>query len=316
MLTNNPRTRREVLLGAAASLAAASALPAAPDNKPAGKPALCLFSKHLPHLGYKDLARTLRELGFPGVDLTTRAEGHVLPERAAEDLPKAFDALQAEGIELAMITTGLTSLSDPTARPILNTAAKLKVPYWKLGYYRYRDLSKLEDTLRDVKREVEGLAAESKRAGIRGGFHNHSGTYVGAAMWDHWWVLRDTDPQAIGFYFDPCHATIEGGDAGWQLGFQRLAGRIHMVAIKDFYWEKQGSEWKVRMCPLGEGMVNFPKFFQMLAASGFAGPISLHVEYEIDGPTESAKRQKELAAIQKDYSYMKAQVEKAFGRIG
>jgi sugar phosphate isomerase/epimerase len=308
----NPWTRREMLLGAA-SLATASSAAAVPDTKPAGKPTLCLFSKHLPHLGYKDLARTLRELGFPGVDLTTRPQGHVLPERVAEDLPKAFEALRSEGIELPMITTGLTSLSDPAARPTLSTAAKLKVPYWKLGYYRYRDLSKFDETLREVKREVEGLAGASRHAGIRGGFHNHSGTYVGAAIWDHWWILRDTDPQAIGFYFDPCHATIEGGDGGWQIGFQRVAGRIHMVAIKDFYWEKQGGEWKVRMCPLGEGMVNFPKFFQLLAASGFSGPISLHVEYEIEGPTESARREKEMAAIEKDYAYLKQQFAKAFG---
>jgi sugar phosphate isomerase/epimerase len=310
----NPWTRREVLWGAAASLAAASSSAAAPDEKPAGKPTLCMFSKHLAHLGYKDLGRTLRELGFPGVDLTTRPGGHVLPERVAEDLPTAFQALESEGIRTPMITTGLTSLKDPAARPTLQTAAKLKIPYWKAGYYRYRDLSKLEDTLREVKREIEALAALSQHAGIQGGFHNHSGTYVGAAMWDHWWILRDTDPKTFGFYFDPCHATIEGGDAGWQIGFHRLAGRINMVSIKDFYWEKQGGEWQVRMCPLGEGMVNFPKFFELLAASGFAGPISLHLEYELDAPTEAARHEKELAAIEKDHAYLKQQVEKAYSR--
>ncbi len=309
----NPWTRREMLLGtAAASLAAAVPVPAAPKSKPAGKPTLCLFSKHLPYLGYKDLASTLRQLGFAGVDLTTRAQGHVLPERVAEDLPKAFEALQNEGIELPMITTGLTSLSDPTARPTLETAARLKIPFWKLGYYRYGDLTKLDDRLNEVKGEVERLAALSRQVGMRGGFHNHSGTVVGAATWDHWWALRDTDPQSIGFYFDPCHATIEGGLGGWQIGFQRLAASIHMVAIKDFYWEKQGGKWEAVMCPLGEGMVNFPKFFEMLAASGFSGPISMHVEYEVEAPTEAAKREKELAAIQKDYAYLKPLVEKAF----
>lgn len=308
----SPWTRREILLGAAALAAAASAK-AAPDDRTAGKPTLCMFSKHLAHLGYGGLAKALRELGFPGVDLTARPGGHVLPERVAEDLPKAFAALESEGIQTPMITTGLTSINDPAARPTLYSAAKLKIPYWKAGYYRYRDLTKLEQTLNDVKREIEGLAALSQHAGIQGGFHNHSGTYVGATMWDHWWILRDTDPKSFGFYFDPCHATIEGGDAGWQLGFHRLAGRINMVAIKDFYWEKKGPKWEARMCPLGEGMVNFPKFFEMLAASGFAGPISMHLEYEIEAATESARHEKELAAIEKDYAYLKQQVGKAFG---
>lgn len=300
-----------MLLGASAAAAAGAAV-AAPASNPAGKPTLCLFSKHLPYLGHKELARTLREMGFAGADLTVREQGHVLPERAAEDLPKAFEALQGEGIQVPMITTGLTSIRDATARPTLYTAAQLKIPYWKLGYYRYGDLSKLEDTLRDVKRDVEGLAALSQHAGIRGGFHNHSSTYVGAAQWDHWWVLRDTDPQSIGFYYDPCHATIEGGNGGWQIGFSHLAGRVNMVAIKDFYWEKQEGKWTERMCPLGEGMVNFPKFFKMLAASGFAGPISLHMEYEIEAPTEAARREKEMAAIERDFKYLKQEVGKAF----
>jgi sugar phosphate isomerase/epimerase len=60
-------------------------------------------------------------------------------------------------------------------------------------------------------------------------------------------------------------------------------------------------------------MVDFPKFFQLLAASGFAGPISLHVEYEIEAATEAARREKELAAIEKDFKYLKQQTEKAFG---
>ncbi len=304
----NP-TRRQILLGtAAASFAGVRQSRAARAG-----PILCLFSKPLPHLGYRELASTLRQLGIPGVDLTTRPGGHVLPARVVDDLPRAAAALQDEGIAISMITTGLTALGDPAARPTLYTAGKLEIPFWKLGYYRYQDLSQLDDTLRRVKRDVEGLAALSQHAAIEGGFHNHSDTFVGAAMWDHWWVLRDTDPRWMGFYFDPCHATIEGGAAGWRIGFHRLAERIKMVAVKDFYWEKQGAQWKVKMCPLGRGMVNYPEFFRMLAGIGFNGPISLHIEYEIEAPSESARREKVLLAIERDYAYLQKQVQAAFG---
>jgi sugar phosphate isomerase/epimerase len=34
-------------------------------------------------------------------------------------------------------------------------------------------------------------------------------------------------------------------------------------------------------------MVNFARFFELLAATGFNGPITLHQEFELDGPTES-----------------------------
>jgi sugar phosphate isomerase/epimerase len=300
-------TRRQ-MLAAGASAAMASAA-----KQGAGKrPTLCLFSKHLPWMGYAEMAKTLKAMGFPGVDLTVRPGGHVLPENAARDLPKAHDALKAEGVELPMITTGLLSTDDPAARPTLETAAKLGVPFFKLGYYRYKNIADLDATLAAVRPQVKGLAAMAKSAGIGGGFHNHSGAYVGSAVWDSYTLIHDLDPAAIGFYFDPCHATIEGGEAGWELKFQRAVPRIKMVACKDFYWDKVKGKWEAVMCPLGQGMVDYPKFFSMLAKTGFTGPISLHVEYEVEAPSEAAKHEKELAAIERDYAYLKQEFEKAF----
>ena len=300
-------TRRELLAAPAAATVAAA------GGKTAPRPTLCLFTKHLPHLGYKELASALRSFGIQGADLTVRPLGHVLPENVERDLPRAYDALAGEGVELPMITTGLLSRNDPAARPTLYTAAKLGVPYFKLGYYRYRDFADLDGFLARVKADVESLAAIASHAGITGGFHNHSGTFVGSALWDHWWILRDTDPEHVGFYFDPCHATIEGGSAGWEIGFHRLAARLKMVACKDFYWEKRQGEWKIRMCPLGQGMVDYPRFFKALAASGFAGPISLHVEYRIEAATEAKRIEKEMLAIETDFKYLKSQYDAVFG---
>lgn len=303
---SNP-TRRELL-------ALAAGLPMlARGAEPAAKPALCLFTKHLPHLGYKELAQTLRSLGFAGADLTARPRGHVLPENVERDLPLAYEALAGEGVSLPMITTGLLSRRDPAARPTLYTAARLGIPFFKLGYFRYRDFADLDGQLARVKADVEGLAAIAGHAGITGGFHNHSGNFVGSALWDHWWTLRDTDPQQIGIYFDPCHATIEGGSAGWEIGFHRLKDRLAMVACKDFVWERRDGKWKVAMCPLGQGMVDYPRFFQVLAATDFAGPISLHVEYKIEAPTEAQRREREMAAIERDFKYLKSQYQAVYG---
>jgi sugar phosphate isomerase/epimerase len=79
---------------------------------------------------------------------------------------------------------------------------------------------------------------------------------------------------------------------------------LKMVALKDFYWAKQGSKWKMKMCPMGEGMVDWPKVFSMLAAARFTGPISLHLEY--DPPNE-------LTAIARDLEFVKKQVAAAYG---
>ena len=300
-------TRRQLLT---AALGAPAALAAAHHEK---KPTLCLFSKHLPHLGYAEMAKALKGWGFGGVDLTIRPGGHVLPENAARDLPKAYEALQAEGVATPMITTGLTSINDPAARPTLYTAGELGVEYFKLGYYKLRDVSKMLEVMPRVKQQVDGLAGLAAHAKIQGGYHNHSGAYVGSAIWDSHRILEDVDPRAIGFYFDPCHATIEGGSAGWEMAFHLVKDRLNMIACKDFYWEKTGGKWNRRMCPLGQGMVDYPKFFSLLAKSGFSGPISLHVEYEIEAPTEAAKHEKTAEAIERDFKYLRTQFHKAFG---
>jgi sugar phosphate isomerase/epimerase len=276
----------------------ASAVHAAPP-----KPALCIFSKHLADLNYEELGKTARQLGCDGIDLTVRPKGHVLPERAAEDMPRAVEAIRSHGISVPMITTELLDASHPTARPILGTAARLKVPYFKPGYYRYgsRDV---ETALAETKRALAGLIALGREYGIEAGVHNHSGDYVGEAVWDTRELIRDLDPKWIGYYLDPCHATIEGGLAGWQISLRLVLPRLKMAALKDFYWAKKDGKWVVQWCPMGEGMVNWPKVFATFAAARYTGPLSLHVEYN---PPD------ELAAIARDLEFIRKQVAAAYG---
>ncbi len=193
------------------------------------------FSKHLPDLNYDELGKTLREVGFGGVDLTVRAQGHVLPERVTGALPRAVEAIRSHGLTVPMITTELVSASDPTARPILSTAAKLKVPYFKLGYWRYSD--DIESTLAKVSSDVRGLVELGREYGIVAGFHNHA-AYVGLAVWDIREMTKNLDPKWIGYYFDAEHATAEGGVGGWQVSLRLVSARLKMVAVKDFYWKR------------------------------------------------------------------------------
>lgn len=297
-------TRREFLAASAAAPYAA-ALPAGGFN---GK--LCLFSKHLPEMEPRRVARTARELGFQGIDLTVRPKGHVLPERAAEDLPRAVEAIRAEGLDVPMITTALLSASDPTARPILKAAGRLRVPYFKAGYYRY--------AFADVRSELEKAGADfrtlvelGRECGVEVGYHNHAG-YLGAPVWDMARIIDPLDPKWAGYYFDVCHATTEGGDAGWKIALNLVAPRLKMVAIKDMYWAKGERGWRPRICPLGEGMVDWKSYFGMLSRAGFGGPVSLHIEYDILG-TGAALETATIEAARRDLAFLKARIAEAFG---
>jgi L-ribulose-5-phosphate 3-epimerase len=280
---------------AAAPLAAA----AAPN-----RPVLCIFSKHMAQFNYEELGKNAKQTGFEGVDLTVRPKGHVLPERAVEDLPRAADAIRGHGLTLAMVTTNILNAAEPTTRPILQTASKLKVPYWKPGYHRY-DIANVEASLIKAREATSGLAALAKEYRIAAGFHNHSGDYLGSAVWDIRAIIQDLDPKWIGYYFDPAHATIEGGLAGWRISQNIVAPRLKMVALKDFYWSKgKDGKWSLTWCPMGEGMVDWDRVLKGFASSGFSGPMSLHVEYETKD---------EMDSIAKDLAFVKKKVAAAYG---
>jgi len=297
-------------LAAAAALASSRPVPTATGSYQ-GK--LCFFSKPLAEMEWGRLAKNLRRLGFDGVDLTVRKEqGHVMPERAQEDLPKAVAVFRGEGLDVPMITTSLTSADEPTARPILATAGKLGIPYFKAGYYRYKLLD-VERELADAGKQFRGLAELAQQCGIQVGYHNHE-EYIGAPVWDMARVIEPLDPEWAGYYFDPRHAVAEGGVGGWKIATNLVSRRLKMVAVKDFFWEKTAKQgWQDVNCPLGEGMVDWKYFFKAMARAGFQGPISLHLEYDIPGATPAEKEDNTLTAARRDLEFLQARVREAYG---
>jgi sugar phosphate isomerase/epimerase len=285
-------TRRQFVTTAAAAPAALRGAPS--------KPVLCFFSKHLQDFNYDQLGKGLHDAGFGGVDLTVRPDGHVLPGRVTEDLPRAYEAIRSHGIQVPMISTGLISASDPAARPTLKTAAALGIPYFKLGYFRWGN--DVQKTLAEVKSSLKGLLELAKEYGISAGCHNHVG-YVGQAVWDVQSLIADMDPKLIGYYYDFHHAVSSGPRNSWEVTLRLATPRLKMVATKDFNWAKTSSGWQTESCPLGEGAVDWQKAFSMLAALKFAGPLSIHQEYK------TADR---LAAAHKDLEYVTRQIAKAY----
>ena len=307
-------SRRDFLGKTTAALCAASS-PATDNFKPVARGSftgpLCLFSKPLPQLDWRALAKAARRVGFDGIDLTVRPGGHVQPERAAEDLPKAVAIIREEGLQVPMITTALTSPADLMARPILSAAGKLSIPFFKPGYYQYK-LVNVRQELEEAGAQFRGLVELSRQCGIQAGYHNHE-RYIGAPVWDMAWVIETLDPKWAGSYFDPRHAVAEGGVGGWKIATNLVMPRLKMVAIKDFRWEKTEKGWEDNNCPLGEGMVDWKYFTKVLAANGFQGPISLHIEYEVPGENQAAREENILAALRRDLQFLKARLNEAYG---
>ncbi len=232
--------------------------------------------------------------GFEGVDLTVRPGGHVLPERAAEDLPRAIEALTAQGVQGA----------DDHDRPDLGEragrataaaggGAERRASSSRPGYWRYSASPDVRAQVAETGKALEGLAALARDCGIEMGFHNHQ-AYIGAALWDIAPFIDRLDARWAGYYFDPRHAVAEGGGGAWKAATHLVAPRLKMVAVKDCRWVKSPKGWEIENCPLGEGQVDWTFVGKALTDARFTGPISLHLEYEIPSGTkhtlDAAKR--------------------------
>ena len=301
----NP-SRRHFLAAALAAQPASRAQAASPY-------AFSVFSKHLHFLGWPEMAAVAKEIGFDGIDLTVRKGGHVLPERATEDLPKAKEAIERAGLQLTMITSDVVDVSSPHAVAVLRTAAKLGVKHYRWGGFRYQENGKSPtDQLAELRPKVKELAALNRELGLCAMYHTHSGVnQIGASMWDLWLLLKDHDPAQVSFNYDIGHATVEGGLGGWVHSARLAAPFTRGVALKDFRWEKGPKGWRVQWCPIGEGMVPFDKYFPMMKASGFRGPLQVHYEYDLGGADKGLTKitiepKQVFAAMRKDLVALKS----------
>lgn len=289
-------------IAAAAGVAAAQQPPPAPAP-PRKRPLLCFFSKYLQKLEYVEIGPVIKQLGFEGCDLTVRPGGHVEPAKVQVDMLRAIESIRGDGVDVPMITTDITSHEPFASRAVLAIAGRSGVPYFQPGYWPYGPAENIEQRLAVVRQQAAGVVMLGRAYGIAAGFHNESGDHVGEAVWDTWAMINTLESRWAGYYFDPCHATAEGGVAGWSVALRLALPRLKMLAVKDFYWEKSGGKWQMRMCPLGQGMVEWPKVFSMLAAAKFTGPVSLHCEYNTPDT---------LDAIARDFAVLKKMVNAAY----
>jgi L-ribulose-5-phosphate 3-epimerase len=142
-LSQGMMSRRTLLMGAAMSSAWQAFAKETPETAPAtettvadttadaGKLKICVFSKHLQWTSISDAASIARDIGFDGVDITVRAEGHVLPERVEKDLPAAVEAVHRAGLQVPMITSDIMSVDTPHADAVLKTASQLGIHYYR-----------------------------------------------------------------------------------------------------------------------------------------------------------------------------------------
>lgn len=293
-------TRRDFLTSAAAatSIALLNRQIGAAVNEP-GKTIYCAFIKPLQHLTYGELADRIAAAGFDGIEAPVRPRGYIEPERVEDELPQLVEALSSRGLTIPILTSGITAADQTHTAKVLATAAKLGIPLYRMGNYKY-DLNKsVEKQLDDWKPIVRELATYSREVGIVPMYQNHSGRdYVGAPLWDLHVLMEGLPPEEIGVAFDLGHATMEGG-VSWPIQVNLLRPRMKALYVKDARWKGHSVEW----VPLGEGRSD-SKFYRQMRYPTLKGPLSVHVEY-LDHKRPRATTDEFMAAFKRDLELLK-----------
>ena len=240
-------------------------------------PPIVVFSKvyQTLKLDFVQAAAVTAEAGLDGVDCPVRPGGEILPDRAAEELPRYAQALCKQGLKVPLLTTAITSASSPFTESILRTAKKLGVQWYRLGFIdRERDVP-VEQQCHEVKAQLEGLARLNQQIGLSAVFQNHSPagrTYLGGDLSQLNEIVKDFNPAQVGVAFDIGHALVVHGD-DWRRHFEKLKSHIKVVYVKDV---KRDGRW----VPFGEGDIGSLGYFTLLRQMGYGAPISLHLEFD------------------------------------
>lgn len=241
-----------------------------------------VFSKVLEFLDYKEMAEAAAEAGYDGVDLTVRPGGHVLPERAEDDLPRAAEAIEAAGLKKQMIVTRVTNANDELGIRSLEIASRLGFKDYRMGYMKYDRSLSWQDNLDTYRRALEELRDINQSLNLHGAYQNHSGVDIGAYIGDLVYMMQGFDRRWIGCQYDIRHATVEGGTA-WPLALHYIWPHIKTIAVKDFIWEQGKGSLKIVNVPLGEGVVDYVGYFKKLRSYGVRPIVTIHLEYDLGG---------------------------------
>jgi L-ribulose-5-phosphate 3-epimerase len=271
-----------------------------------------VFSKNLQWLTIQDMAAFSKEVGFDGIDLTVRENGHINPSEVTNALPEAVKTIRKNGLQVFTITTSITD-AGPVAEAIIKTAASAGVGVYRMGWMDYDDSLSMEKNLRTIAARMSRLAKLNRKYNIIGDYQNHSGKMFGAATWDLREVLKAVDATYVGCQFDIRHAAMESTNA-WPNALRAISRYIHSLDLKDFQWQIAGGKSTPVNVPLGEGIVDFPRYFQQLKALNIVAPMSIHFEYPLGGAengdkTISISQEKIFHAMKSDLEKVRSWVD-------
>jgi sugar phosphate isomerase/epimerase len=273
---------------------------------------LIAFSKWCQDLPLSDMARSLKELGFDGVDMPVRPNAPITHENAPEKLSEAVKIFQDNGLKVERLVTALVNTDEHT-EPLLEAVREAGISKIRLGSCFVPDNEDPQVLLDTARRNLNSLHKLLKKHGVWGAVQNHSGSYLEVNISSCLRLVQDCDPEVIGIQYDPGHTMISGEPSHLALGL--IGPYLHRVNFKSPRKEYTSDPETERLryrdiwVPLRDGMLDVRNVLSELQKAGYTDPISVHAEYRthyyvIEKNTDATKR-----LMAEDVKYLRTLME-------
>jgi sugar phosphate isomerase/epimerase len=276
-----------------------------------------MFTKHLQTMSIVEAGQTIKSLGFDGVELTVRPNGHIHPQNVRQELPRAVEDLRAIGLDTPALVVEIHNRQEEYSAVVCEMAGKVGATELRTSSHRYRPFGTIREQIAAARRDAKDLEALGKEFGVRLDIHCHSGDFLSGNGGILSTILDETDPQYVGVSLDVGHLTVEGGKSGWKQSLDLLSDRVGIVAVKSFGWfhepdPKTGEmRWNAKLVPLDEGNVQWRLAFDLLRSAGWdAGGralVSVHSEYQGAGSWRSLEVPELIEQTRQDFDYLRQQ---------
>jgi sugar phosphate isomerase/epimerase len=258
-----------------------------------------IFTVSVPEYGYEETAKTLRELGYDGVEW--RVAGPVPAEKPANwtyegrywsynkstlsldslesDAARAAQACKAEGLEICALATATNIDAAADVERILKTAARLGCRNVRICVPSYDGTTNYRELFAKARSQAEALVPLSMKYGVRINYETHMGNIIPSASAAYRFV-QGLDPRCAGIIFDPGNMVYEGFE-NYQLGIELLGEYLAHVHIKNAAWfpkeipEAGIIQWHPDWAPFRKGYADIAKLLKNLEASGYDGYVSV-----------------------------------------
>lgn len=310
---NRRTTIKKLILGATIPFIGKTALAgtanaSSPHSVTKDKQSLYLFAKVLQWVPLEDLPGTVQDLGFGGIDIAVRSNGHFTLGELKDKLPPLVAASDRLGMGIPILTTELTGESLQEMDEFLKIISGEGIRHYRMCWLKYQTQDILKE-LETYNNRFKKLAELHAKYQVQGHYQNHAGNGVGGSVWELLHLLDGIDPRHIGIQYDLRHAVVEGYRS-WEIAFHVIKDKITTLDIKDFRWDDSSGKDLPVTVPLGEGNVDFSKIASSDAFKSSAVPKILHVEHDLGGAEHGRKEpslppREILSAIQKDIDYFR-----------